>query len=208
MAGMGTYYLTDPQMNMPFHGAKLALYLGELMAVILRGRNHVRFELDRVPDDELPALRQEFEQAAATPPGEGNSIRDVLSSFPAKNADADSEDRDDPISRARQMLAKSPDDANAHLALAKALGDAINSDPMKGPIYAGEMYRSLKMSIELDPHLAEAYHWLVGYFLNAPPIAGGSLAMAEETARKLAEFDAEGAAPLLAEIAARKTTSE
>ena len=36
MAGMGTYYLTDPQMNMPFNGAKLALYLGDLMAVILR----------------------------------------------------------------------------------------------------------------------------------------------------------------------------
>ena len=44
--------------------------------------------------------------------------------------------------------------------------------------------------------------------LNAPPIAGGSLVMAEETARKLAEFDAEDAAPLLKEIASRKAESE
>ena len=84
------------------------------------------------------------------------------------------------------------------------LGSAINSDPMNGPLYAGEMYKSLKKSIELDPQLTEAYHWLVGYYLNAPPIAGGSVALAEETARQLAEFDAEGAAPLLGEIASRK----
>lgn len=35
-ANMSRYYLTDPQMNMPFAGAKLALYLGRRLAVILR----------------------------------------------------------------------------------------------------------------------------------------------------------------------------
>ena len=176
-----------------------------MMAVTLRGRDHVRFALDRLPEDEVATLRQEMLTAARTPPGEGNSIRDVVENFPQPSGNqASSADADDPISQARRALAESPDDANVHLALAKALGAAINSDPANGPIYAGEMYRSLKKSIELDPKLAEAYHWLVGYFMNAPEITGGSLVMAEETARKLAEFDAEGAAPLLAEIASRK----
>jgi hypothetical protein len=176
-----------------------------LMAVTLRGKEHVRFALNRLSDDETASLRQEFLTAAQTPPGEGNSIRDVVERFPTMDGnEAHSAAADDPISQTRQALRKSPDDANAHLALAKALGAAINSDPMNGPVYAGEMYRALKTSIDLDPRLTEAYHWLVGYYLNAPPIAGGSVELAEETARQLAEFDAEGAAPLLEEIASHK----
>ena len=174
-----------------------------IMEVMLRGKEHVRFELDRVPEAELEALREALLAAAQTPPGDGNSIRDVVERFPTEGS-KEASSADDPIVEARHAVAESPADANAHLALAKALGGAINSDPMNGPIYAGEMYRSLKKSIELDPHLAEAYHWLVGYFLNAPPIAGGSVALAEETARRLAEFAPESAAPLLEEIAARK----
>ena len=180
-----------------------------LMAVALRGRDHVRLELDRLPDDETETLRQELLTAAQTPPGDGNSIRDVVENFPAAYGnEADSTDADDPISLTRKAIATSPEDAQAHLSLAQALGAAINSDPANGPIYAGEMYRALKKSIELDPKLAEAYHWLVGYYLNAPSIAGGSIIMAEETARQLAEFDAEGAAALLEEIASRKTAAE
>jgi hypothetical protein len=178
-----------------------------LMEVALRGNDHIRFELDRLSEEETTALRQELLIASETPPGDGNSIRDVVESFPGRyGGDDESADADDPIAQARESVSDSPDDANAHLALAKALGAAINSDPANGPLYAGEMYRSLKTSIELDPRLAEAYHWLVGYFMSAPEIAGGSLVMAEETARKLAEFDAEGAKPLLEEIASRKAT--
>jgi hypothetical protein len=174
-----------------------------IMAVTLRGREHVRFELDRVPEDELATLRAEFAAAAHTPPSDGNSISDVVENFPGARSQKALSD-DDPITQARQMVASSPADAQAYLALAKTLGNAINSDPAYGPIHASELYQSLRKSIELDPHLAEAYHWLVGYYLNAPPIAGGSVTLAEETARQLAAFDAEGAAPLLEQIASRK----
>lgn len=176
-----------------------------LMEVALRGEEHVRFALDRLPDSETAALKRELVVASETPPDEGTSIRDVVERFPTEHGEKiPSAEVDDPIAQTREALRASPDDARAHLSLAQVLGQAINSDPMNGPVYAGEMYRSLKKAIELDPRLAEAYHWLVGYYLNAPPIAGGSVALAEETARKLAEFDAEGAAPLLQEIASRK----
>ncbi len=67
------------------------------------------------------------------------------------------------------------------------------------------MLQSLTKAVELDPHLAEAYHWLVGYYLNAPPIAGGSVAKASEIAQRLAEFDPTGAQELFAQIAARES---
>jgi hypothetical protein len=43
----------------------------------------------------------------------------------------------------------------------------------------------------------------VGYYLNALPIAGGSIDKAEDTARTLAEFDPEGSERLMRQIAAR-----
>jgi len=105
-------------------------------------------------------------------------------------------------------VAAEPSNAAARLTLARALGAAIDADPANGPRYAFEMLDSLTTAIALDPHLSEAYHWLVGYYLNAPPIAGGSIDKASEVAGRLAEFDAAGAQTLIAQIEAQRTASD
>lgn len=180
------------------------------MDVTLRGREHVSFRLDRMPAEALPGLRRELALAAQQSPADGVSIRDAVEYPPAPPAVAPTrgEEAADPVDLARYEVAMAPENAEAHLALARALGDAINRDPATGPLYAFEMLAALERSIELDPRLGEAYHWLVGYYLNAPAIAGGSVAKAEETARRLAEFDPQGGEELLAQVASRRGDSE
>ncbi|MDH3746547.1 MAG: hypothetical protein OES47_15720 [Acidobacteriota bacterium] len=167
--------------------------------VVLRGENHVQFKLDRLPDDELAEFERGLEEASRRSPSEGASIADVVENPPSYLVEPEN-----PIDVARQAVAESPADAEAHLALARVLGDAINTDPANGPRFAFEMRSSLENAIELDPALAEAYHWLVGYYLNAPPIAGGSIERAEATARRLAEFDPKGGQTLLEQVSARR----
>ena len=189
---------------------------GDTMAmdVMLRGREHVSFRLDRLPEKSLPELRRELALQAQQSPEEGTSIRDVVEypPTPARAAESDqageSADEADPVTVSRRAVAQAPENADAHLALARVLGEAINRDPATGALYAFEMLAALETAIELDPELAEAYHWLVGYYLNAPAIAGGSVDKAEETARRLAEFDPQGGEALLAEVASRRGGSE
>jgi len=164
------------------------------LAVQLRGESHVQFDLERLPEEALPGLRESMAAAALRSP-ERDSIHDH------------SNDQRVPVAilDARSNVATRPDSGLAHLELAQALGAEIGLDPMRaGAMYAGEMLSSLKTALELDPQLVEAYHWLAGYYLNAPPIAGGSLDKAEATARKLAAFDKNGAATLLAQVEARR----
>jgi hypothetical protein len=185
---------------------------GDTMAmdVTLRGREHVSFRLDRMPTEALPSLRRELALAARQSPAEGVSIRDVVEYPPGLTAapESETEASTDPVDLARREVGVAPESAEAHLALARALGEAINRDPATGPLYAFEMLTSLERSIELDPKLAEAYHWLVGYYLSAPPIAGGSIAKAEETARRLAQFDPQGGEELLAQVASSREGPE
>jgi hypothetical protein len=124
----------------------------------------------------------------------------LLAVAPISAQDApDAEAPADPIEIAREAVAAGPEDARAHMRLARELAAAIQADPMnKGPLYSFEMLRALEKTVELDPTLIEAYRYLVGFYLNAPPIAGGSVEKAEETARKLAEHDAEASKALLA----------
>ena len=185
---------------------------GDVMSinVLLRGEDHVRFRLSRLPEEALPRLKQQMTAAAQQSPEEGISLREAMAGSAANRTQTPSPDKgaSGPIRAARARVSQRPDDARAHLELARALGAAIDENPANGPRYAYEMLGSLQNAIELDPHLAEAYHWLVGYYLNAPPIAGGSLDKAEETARKLAELDPTGASPLLKQIAARRESSK
>ena len=173
--------------------------------VQLRGESHVSFQLARMAEDEIPEMRAQLELQASQTPEEGYSVAD-LAAAQAEAAPVVPEDAGagDPIAAARSALAERPQDGQAHLELAQVLGAAIQSDPANGPRYSYEMLGSLRRAIELDPGLTEAYHWLVGYYLNAPPIAGGSVDKAEETARQLAELDPDGAAELLRQIEARR----
>ena len=173
--------------------------------VILRGRPHVSFRLDRQPEESWPEMKRELVAQGELSPEEGVSIFEAVSQPPILPADAEAGD-DDPIALARRAVAQRPDDAEAQLELARRLGAAINDDPANGPRYAFEMLRALTTAVDLDPQLVEAYHYLVGYYLSAPPIAGGSIERAEETAQALAELDPDGATSLLAMIAERRRT--
>lgn len=170
--------------------------------VTLRGEPHVAFRLDRQPRASWAAMKRDMLARAAQSPEEGLSIHQVVSKPPAAVAAPA-----DPIESARQAVAAAPDNAEARVALAMALRDAIADNPANGPRYAFEMLAALRRAIELDPHLTAAYHGLVGYYLNAPPIAGGSLEKAAETARRLAELDSEAGRALLEQIAARQAGS-
>jgi len=172
-----------------------------VLTTTLRGEPHVAFRLDHQPEAAWPAIREQLAAQAQLPPAEGTSIRDVLENVPAMAAPPASDPLEDPIPAARSAVAVAPASGAARLALAKALGAAIDADPSAGPRYAFEMRESLTTAIELDPELVEAYHWLVGYYLSAPPIAGGSASKATEVARRLAEIDPAGAQALLERIA-------
>jgi len=173
--------------------------------VDLRGRDHVHFLLDRVNDDEVPALRTTLAEQAARTTEESGSFMDAIASLPAAEP---SEDADDPIAVARRAVYAAPDDARTHMGLAQALIAAIEADPASAPMHAGSLIQSLQTAHELDPDWDEPYHGLVGYYLQAPAIAGGSIEKAEQTARALARIDAEASAALLEQVEAKRAASE
>lgn len=180
-----------------------------VMNVTLLGRPHIAFRLDKRPRESWAEMKRDMLARAELSPDEGLSILEVVSSPPASlgalaktDTGTDTEPAD-PIDAAREAVAAAPESAEARVALAMQLRAAISENPANGPRYAFEMLDSLKTAIELDPRQSAAYHGLVGYYLNAPPIAGGSVEKAEETARLLAEFDPEGGNVLLDQIAAR-----
>lgn len=167
------------------------------LAVELRGESHVQFNLERLPETALPELREMMTAAALRSP-ERDSIHNYSSDRRVTEA----------ILEARSGIATNPDSGRAHLQLAQVLGAEIERDPMtSGAMYAGEMLGSLQKALELDPELVDAYHWLAGYYMNAPPIAGGSLDKAEATALKLAAIDENSAAGLLAQVEERRDSN-
>lgn len=175
---------------------------GETMAldVTLRGKPHVSFRLERQPREHWAEMKRAMLAQAELSPSDGVSIAEVVSTPPPHLAAA--LDEEDPIQRARRAVAADPEAGTAHLDLARAIAQAIERDPANGPRYAFEMLSALQTAVRLEPKLAEAYHYLVGYYLNAPPVAGGSADKAEETAHALAEFDPAGGEALLSQVEA------
>jgi hypothetical protein len=159
-----------------------------LMEVKLRGENHARYDLKRLPADALPELKRQLAAAEQLSPEErpiDQLVRD--------------DDVPPALSAARAAVAADPTNARTHLQLGIVIGELLQSDPVNlGPRYASEMLRALRTAVDLDPSIPEAYYWLAGYYLNAPPIAGGSVDEAEQVARRLAELDPDGGAELLA----------
>ena len=87
------------------------------------------------------------------------------------------------------------------MTLARRLSQAIQRDPASGPMYAFELLQTLQKTVAIDPRHTEAYQYLVGYYLNAPPIAGGSVDKAEEAAKKVAAFDPQAGEALMRAVA-------
>ncbi len=104
------------------------------------------------------------------------------------------------IEEARAAVTADRENARAHLQLGQAIGDVLLANPMQGMYYAAEMLKALQSAVDLDPEMSEAYHCLAGYYLNAPPMAGGSVDRAKEIARRLEKIDTDAGARLLAQI--------
>lgn len=165
--------------------------------VWLRGRSHAHFELTRVPQGALGALRDSLAAQARRSPEEAGSLIDLLSERPAAPAESGASAG---VNVARDAVANAPDDARAHMKLAEALIDEIGQNPGRAPTLSRELLESLETAHALDRDWAAPYHGLIGYYLNAPRIAGGSLDKARSTAQMLAEVDPEAGRRVLDEI--------
>jgi hypothetical protein len=161
---------------------------------LVRGEEHAQLDLRRVPAEQLPEFRRSLAQAAQRDPAE-SSIHDH----------ANSDQVPESVRLARRDVAERPADAEARVALAGALIELIQSDPGSAPRYAGELLQTLQTAVELDPASTSAWQGLAGYYLNAPPIAGGSLEKAEEVARRLQELDPGAGEALMAQVEQRRS---
>ncbi len=104
----------------------------------------------------------------------------------------------DPIALAREAATGNPEDAEAQMALARLLGNEMRSNPMSAMQYVPDFIASLEKAITLEPKNVEAYNWLAGFYMSAPPIAGGSLVKAREVADRLVAQLPEAGAELVA----------
>ncbi|ANM28484.1 hypothetical protein ABI59_00850 [Acidobacteria bacterium Mor1] len=163
-----------------------------MMQVMLRGREHVQFNLARMSDAETEQMREEIKIAAKRTP-EDMPFHTV----------AGEPNPDPAIRSARAAIAAHPEAAQPRVDLAAALLDAMQEDPAKAPLYAGEVLRELRTAVELDDKHAGAWTYLAGYYLNAPPIAGGSLEKAADAAERAVALDSQAAEGMLAEIRRR-----
>lgn len=148
------------------------------MKVLLRGADHVIFDLARLDEATTARTAAALRQAAT------RTAREAPLAAAAHEDDVPAS-----LRALRERVALAPNDADAHFALSRALLAALQSEPGGGPRYAGELLRTLQTTIALDPARVDAYRMLVGYYLNAPPIAGGSVAKAEELVRTLQSID-------------------
>ncbi len=164
--------------------------------VLLRGEEHVVFHLDRQPDDSIPAFREAIAMQSKREPGPGAAMSDFVNTEKVPEA----------IRAARELVAAQPADAEVHMALSHALGQAIQENvSVNGPRYAFELLATLQKAVKLAPDRPEPYQELVGYYLNAPPIAGGSLDKAEALAHRLQGIDKVAGTRLLGVVQARRS---
>jgi hypothetical protein len=169
-------YAEDPQ----FLNCQMTADGDELyMRVNLRGQEHTRFLLSRVTGAEAVALQTELE---------ANRTRSGAGDWDEIRSGAEEEDPVE-LRNARIRVKSEPDNPQVHLALVGALSEAMGqATGMTMATYAQEMYTALQTAVELDPSLPDAHYGLAQYYLNAPPIAGGSLESAEVEARKLRDL--------------------
>jgi hypothetical protein len=167
------------------------------LVVYLRGAEHVRFRLARQTGEMEAALRRSLAEARTRPAGrDARTLQDVA----AGNADPEG------LVAARGRAAARPQDPQARLDLADALGEAMNGAPLpRLAAYAAEMQQALREAVHLDPRHPRARYALAQYYLQAPPIAGGSLEKAAAEADTLAGLDPGLAQTLRTDIERRRS---
>ena len=166
------------------------------MDVTLRGRPHAQFQLQRIDDAALPAMRRSMQEGLERSSDEV-SIFELAGKGHVEGA----------LKDARRQVAANPEDAGLQMALANALIERIQTHSSEAPMLAGELLSTLKRALELDPSRPDAYQGLIGYYLQAPPIAGGSVEKAEALAKQLVTVDAAAGEAALAQVAARRSSA-
>ena len=101
---------------------------------------------------------------------------DALTAKDSKNA----------IALFEQAIAADPANAPLMTDYAQALNVRINEfNFMAKGMIAGKMLKAYKTSVEIDPNHIVGWIGLSRYYLNAPPIAGGSADKAETYAKEI-----------------------
>ncbi len=167
-------YMKDPK----FLSCEMAVTdRGLYMAVIVREEEHVRFLLARIEGEDAAALRRDLADTAT------RSGADDIEKLRQTGASTDPVE----IGNARAKARIRPEDPQAQLELARSLGAHIDAVPLQTrALYAQEMLAALERAVRLDPSFADARYGLAQYYLQAPPIAGGSVEAAEAQAVALA----------------------
>lgn len=112
----------------------------------------------------------------ASAPDFAAQAQDALAAKDAKTA----------IQLYEKAIAANPDDATLQTDYANALAVRINEvNFMAKGMIAGKMLKAYKRSVEIDPDHIVGWIGQCRYYLNAPPIAGGSADKAENFANEV-----------------------
>ena len=97
---------------------------------------------------------------------------------------------EDAVELTEELVEMAPDDATAHYWLGNAYGSRIGQLGMLSQaMMAPKLRDAFLRALELDPDQHEARVVLVGYYLQAPAIAGGSVDAARAQSAELARRD-------------------
>ena len=165
------------------------------MIVYLHGEEHVQFLLHRMTGEAADEVRRAMIVA-------GKSTGEDDWKLLRKSGEGE-----DPVEilKARAKVRMYPENAEAHLGLASALGEVIGeAPPDRVPLYAQELFASLQKAVDLDSTLPGAHYGLAKYYLQAPTFAGGSLEKAESEAETLIDLGSPLGEVAMAKVEARR----
>jgi tetratricopeptide (TPR) repeat protein len=125
-------------------------------------------------------------------------IKKCVASIKAKDADS-------AIKYGEQAVALDANNSNYYFQLGLAYNLKINQvEMMEKMTYAGKMLDAWKKAVALDGKNLQARQGLIGFYLNAPPIAGGSVEKAKEQANEIIKEKAMLGNTILAQVYAKE----
>jgi len=111
------------------------------------------------------------------------------------------QNNDKAIEYLKKAVKLASNDSDSHLWLGIAyLNKLQNSSFMEKGILSGKTLSNLRKDVELDQTNIQARIYLAGFYLNALPIAGGSIKKAEIQAKEVIKYNRTEGSKFLAEI--------
>ena len=150
-----------------------------LLLVPVFAGDDLRALVDSDPDKAERLLRD-----ALTDPAKAGEANMLLSMLYGKKGNLDQS-----IDHAKKAVRDLPTSSEAHYVYAQALRRKISKNPMFAMANTGRYMQNLDKAIELDRTNYGAWQEKIGFLLNAPPIAGGSVEKARALADELVELD-------------------